>query len=496
MKTNYLLSLMLLMILNIPIANAGGRFSEGKEGGNATLTQDGNLVHAEISCKWEKQLTLYVDQEELTSFKSLLDVYMRYTFILPPKLQSLVVCSYDGQMSLNDLLKLPEPSPGQERVAAYVVNVKNATPYILLTQKFLNEVNSNTNGRNKNLLGKVLFRELLHSTLLSNLNEKSLSWTERDLAVSSVLKKVEEFSTKNQNSPVLRQDFQEFNRFLQANKFKSGFQISIENYFLITGETVKESSLLSSFVPKSKSGPEILSGFAEYVKLAAGNISHDKETKEWILYIFGDCFFSYRKFSSGCLEPYKKIVEQFRAHNQSFYFDSADDAKNNTFYMLLNAGAEKILKENNLPVRFGFYNTNSVPERLELINLIAQSQDVIKFSEELIMKGFAQRDFVVLKEYFLGLLPFIQSGIFSPSNVFSCYPQGHYLKASILDFYAVTLEYKNSEPAYSKLVHKIFMNEINSDPELWQFKGWETHIHRGIKVLSDDKCYMKWNSIK
>ena len=146
-----------------------------KEGGNGTIDENGNVVSLKANCLGELRLNRFIKNNELEQFYHLTKTYNKLTY---KELSHYVIplCILEGgEAELNQITGAPAlASKKQERVAAWLPNF-SGKPTIFLSESFIRDVREGKKNFNKNILGNVLFREVLHNELYKKSKNLSLS---------------------------------------------------------------------------------------------------------------------------------------------------------------------------------------------------------------------------------------------------------------------------------------------------------------------------------
>lgn len=430
-----------------------------KSGGNSVVGADGSVQSAKLNCAWEMEFSDYLQKEPNPEFARLARTYNEFTYSWLVYSQVKVCALKGGATELNDLLNLPASgNPQNERVAGYIAGQFPRLSYILLTEKFLNDVANNTEGRNKIVLGQVLMREALHNQLQQK--SPNLDWVQRDLAVSGALERINNLKGKEVN----RADFQQLNEFLEKVGFRSGFNIHGSLY--------------------SENGPgDDLGEFVKYLRLASGKINmEDAETRGMVLHmLIDDCAYKNIRKGEDCVGNFQNAIQILREHGQKLIYNytSLSDEPDHLEFLMWGLMSH-VMTKHGLAVRFSYSDRKSFPDLMSMVEILAKSRDVITFSEDFILAALLRKDFIPIREHFLSLVPFIKVGLVSASTPFSCKLDSQ-ARTNLNDLYFLSANQKSD---YAQPVNNILQKEL---PGVFKYQGGEQNA---LRVLKEDGCYV------
>jgi hypothetical protein len=124
-----------------------------------------------------------------------------------------------------------------------------------------------------------------------------------------------------------------------------------------------------------------------------------------------------------------------------------------------------------------------------LIIKMSESRDAINFSERFILVSFLNQTFLDIPQYFLGLTPFVNSGLISYKTKFSCRNGFNTTKTTISDLYFMT---KGSWASHNMAARQRVDIALKSElPEsFFKHRFVDEDVADALVVMMDDDCYL------
>ena len=439
-----LIKLNKLMTL-IVCAFMASTFARVKEGGNTILGQSGELVSAKIECLEKQHLSILVNEFKLEMYSKLKTTYEELTFTTLS--DSLSVCTVKGgSKELSRILGVSDVSNEVgERVAGWLPPINKNSGLVLLSSDFLNDIDHKNKGRTKKSLSMALFREVLHS--MFGKSSSSLTWEQRDIAVSTVLDETLTQLTRDKRS---QQEFKAYNNILYSYGLPSAFELDWNKNKIL-------------FQSGSNKYQRSIEAFVSYIDIFAAELKAGEKTDAIILNSIYNCVYGSVVENFKCLPYLEQTIKKFKAENRSYNITNHKDTRS-VMGDLVRFYAEIYADKYDIRLGTSSYPKESKIDHSDLaasILYLGENKNILNISAELIFRSYVNSSMISYKTSILGMIPFIQSGHLPLNYKFQC-NKNESGRTSIYNVYALLYNTPLSSKRSHIEIHFNQMNEIHA----------------------------------